>query len=74
MSNIADFIGKSARQNVLDALKRAKDNEKYHALLSLTEKRALERADAIDKADVKGRLAGVPFVVKDNFLQNAGNV
>ncbi len=68
MSKIADFIGKSARQNVLDALKRAKDNEAYHALLNLTEERALERADAIDKADIKGRLAGVPFVVKDNFL------
>jgi aspartyl-tRNA(Asn)/glutamyl-tRNA(Gln) amidotransferase subunit A len=68
MSKIADFLGKSARQNVADALKRAKDNEQYHALLSFTEKRALERADAVDKGEIKGRLAGVPFVVKDNFL------
>lgn len=68
MSKIADFIGKSARANVEDALKRAKDNEQYHALLNLTEKRALERADAVDRGEITGRLAGVPFVVKDNFL------
>lgn len=68
MSKITDFIGKSARQNVVDALQRAKDNEVYHALLNLTEERALERADAVDRGEVTGRLAGVPFVVKDNFL------
>ncbi|TAL15219.1 Asp-tRNA(Asn)/Glu-tRNA(Gln) amidotransferase subunit GatA [Patescibacteria group bacterium] len=68
MSRIADFIDKSARQNVEDALKRAKDNEMYHALLSLTKERALERADAVDRGEITGRLAGVPFVVKDNFL------
>ncbi len=68
MSKIADFIGKSARQNVLDALSRARDNETYHALLNLTEERALERADAVDRGEITGRLAGVPFVVKDNFL------
>ncbi|MDB5167336.1 MAG: gatA [Candidatus Saccharibacteria bacterium] len=68
MSKIADFIGKSARQNVVDALKRAKENEQYHALLNLTEERALERADAVDRGEITGRLAGVPFVVKDNFL------
>lgn len=68
MSKIADFIGKNARQNVVDALKRAKDNEAYHALLNLTEERALERAEAVDRGEITGRLAGVPFVVKDNFL------
>ncbi len=68
MSTIADFINKNARQNVLDALAKAKDNESYHALLSLTEARALERADAVDRGEITGRLAGVPFVVKDNFL------
>ncbi|HEU4830895.1 MAG TPA: Asp-tRNA(Asn)/Glu-tRNA(Gln) amidotransferase subunit GatA [Candidatus Saccharimonadales bacterium] len=68
MSKIADFTDKSARQNVLEALERAKANEQYHALLNLTEERALERADAIDRGEITGRLAGVPFVVKDNFL------
>lgn len=68
MSKISDFIGKNARQNVQEAISRAKDNEQYHALLSFTEVRALERADAVDRGEIQGRLAGVPFVVKDNFL------
>ena len=62
----------TARALVEDALKKAKNAEEYHALLSLTEERALARADEID-ARIKageqlGVLAGVPFVVKDNFL------
>lgn len=63
---------KTARQYVQEALAKAAENEAYHALLSLTKERALERADDID-ARVKngeelGVLAGVPFVAKDNFL------
>lgn len=62
----------TARALVEGALKKAHDAEEYHALLSLTEERALARADEID-ARIKageqvGALAGVPFVVKDNFL------
>ena len=41
-------------------------------LLSLTAERALQRADEIDERIKKGEnlgvLAGVPFVVKDNYL------
>ena len=62
----------SARKEVEAALQRARDVEAYHALLSLTEARALDRADEIDariaRGDSVGRLAGVPFVVKDNYL------
>lgn len=74
INEILDDIrnGSSARQQVERALERARRNESYHALLSLTEDRALERADAIDArmqaGEMVGRLAGVPFVVKDNFL------
>jgi aspartyl-tRNA(Asn)/glutamyl-tRNA(Gln) amidotransferase subunit A len=68
MSTIADFINKNARQSVTDVIARAKANESYHAVLNLTEARALERADAVDRGEITGRLAGVPFVVKDNFL------
>mgnify|MGYP000850032631 CR=1 FL=1 len=68
MSRISDFIGKSAVENVKEALQRARDVENYHALLSLTEERALERAAKVDQGEISGRLAGVPFVVKDNFL------
>ena len=68
MSRISDFIVKSAVENVKEALRRAREIEEYHALLSLTEERALERAELVDKGEISGRLAGVPFVVKDNFL------
>lgn len=68
MTKIADYKTKSAVENVREALKKARDNKEYHALLSLTEDRALERAAAIDANPKKGKLAGIPFVVKDNFL------
>jgi aspartyl-tRNA(Asn)/glutamyl-tRNA(Gln) amidotransferase subunit A len=62
----------SARSVIEAALKKAEENQQYHALLSVTADRALARADDIDArlqngADV-GDLAGVPFVAKDNFL------
>lgn len=65
---IQDLQNTTARQNVEDALKKAKEIEEYHALLSLTEARALERADAVDRGEITGKLAGIPFVVKDNYL------
>lgn len=62
----------TARQEVEAALNRAENTESYHALLSLTRERALERADEIDKklqaGENAGKLAGVPLIVKDNFL------
>lgn len=72
MSKIGDFIGSSARQNVMAAMTRARKNESFNAILSLTEERALERADAVDRGEIKGRLAGVPFIAKDNFLTFGG--
>lgn len=72
MSVIKDFLGKSARANVEAAIARARENEQFHALLSLTEERALERADAVDRGEITGRLAGVPFIAKDNFLALGG--
>lgn len=78
MSRITDLVNsitsgqRSARAVVEEAFAKATDNEAYHALLSLTKDRALERANDIDdrikKGEKLGRLAGVPFVAKDNFL------
>lgn len=68
MTKIADYLNGSATENVKKALAAAKENESYHALLSLTEERALERAAKVDAGEITGKLAGVPFVVKDNFL------
>ena len=68
MTKIADYRGQSAVENVRRALEAARANEEYHALLCVTEARALERAEAVERGEITGRLAGVPFVVKDNFL------
>ena len=78
MSHISSLVNRiklgeiTARQIVEEALQKAADSDEYHALLTLTKERALERADDID-ARIKageevGILAGVPFVAKDNFL------
>lgn len=75
---IAEFVEQvtsgqtTARTLVENALSKAREVEEYHALLSLTEERALKRADEIDAkiraGESAGKLAGVPFVVKDNYL------
>lgn len=63
--------GKSARTVVEEAIERAKADP-FNAVLSIIEKRALERADAVDAAKKEGkelgRLAGIPFLAKDNIL------
>ncbi len=62
----------TARAEVEAAFERAEQVSAHHALLSLTRERALERADEIDarlkNGEAVGPLAGVPFVVKDNYL------
>ncbi|GHU08483.1 hypothetical protein FACS189431_4820 [Alphaproteobacteria bacterium] len=99
---ISDILnnGKTARQNVEEAIARAEADDS-NSILEIIRERALERADEIDKKiaeivqrhparqsqdpgldsaskpqndiaqDIEreiGRLAGVPFVAKDNFL------
>lgn len=63
---------KTARQFVDESLARAETVEDYNSILSLVADRARERADEIDKKIASGkdagRLAGVPFIAKDNFL------
>ena len=72
MSKISDYIGVSARANVEAAIAKARENESFHSILSLTEERALERADMVDRGEITGSLAGVPFIAKDNFLTLGG--
>lgn len=63
---------KTAREHVAAAMQRIKDTADYHVVLETVSERALARADEIDRAiaagEMVGRLAGVPFVVKDNIL------
>lgn len=68
MTVISEYQSTSAAENVSRAIAAAKEHEAYNALISLTEDRALARAKAIDDSSKKGRLAGIPFVVKDNYL------
>ena len=68
MPTISYYIGRSARANVEEALAAAKEHSSYNAFLHLTETRALERADMVDRGELTGKLAGVPFAVKDNYL------
>jgi aspartyl-tRNA(Asn)/glutamyl-tRNA(Gln) amidotransferase subunit A len=62
---------RGVRRVVEEAIARAKADSK-HAVLEVIEKRSLERADAIaarlEKGESVGRLAGVPFLAKDNIL------
>jgi aspartyl-tRNA(Asn)/glutamyl-tRNA(Gln) amidotransferase subunit A len=57
---------------VEQSLKTIADNSEYNAIIATTEARARERAQQIDEQITKGgpagRLAGVPFIAKDNFL------
>lgn len=61
---------------VEQSLKAIDDHKDYAAVISLTADRARQRAKAIDEAVAKGetvgRLAGVPFIAKDNFLTFGG--
>jgi aspartyl-tRNA(Asn)/glutamyl-tRNA(Gln) amidotransferase subunit A len=54
------------------SLQLIKDKEEYKSIIATTEGRAKERAAAIDErvrnGEQVGRLAGVPFIAKDNFL------
>lgn len=77
MSAISDIVcdvtsGKrTARSYVEDALNKAQADT-HNAVLAVIDKRALTRADDIDAAvkngDSVGKLAGVPFLAKDNML------
>lgn len=62
---------RGARAVVEEAIARAKADTK-HAVLEIIETRALARADEIaaklEKGKDAGRLAGVPFLAKDNIL------
>lgn len=69
ISDILDQIKNGSAQEVVkDVIARARENEQYNAVLNLTEERALARAADVDNGKITGKLAGVPFVVKDNFL------
>lgn len=62
----------TASEQVEKSLKLIDENHEYNAVISTTADRAHERAKLIDELVASGknagRLAGVPFIAKDNFL------
>jgi aspartyl-tRNA(Asn)/glutamyl-tRNA(Gln) amidotransferase subunit A len=53
---------------VEQALQTIADKKDFDAIIATTEERARARAREVDAGNIKGRLAGVPFIAKDNFL------
>lgn len=62
----------SALSLVEKSLSLIKEHQEFKAIISVIEQRALSRAKEIDQkvknGETVGRLAGVPFIAKDNFL------
>lgn len=75
ITEIAEDIqsGKSKAVDLVEqSLRLITENESFKSIIATTETRARERAVEIDariaKGETVGRLAGVPFIAKDNFL------
>lgn len=75
IAEIADSVQTGAVSPVAlveDALERINEAEEYKAIIAPIKGRALKRAQEIKQAvkngEEVGRLAGVPFIAKDNFL------
>ncbi|MBI2588712.1 Asp-tRNA(Asn)/Glu-tRNA(Gln) amidotransferase subunit GatA [Candidatus Saccharibacteria bacterium] len=66
----------SAEGNVKQALQEVEKHKDFAAIISVPMERALKRAEEIDgrikQGERVGRLAGVPFIAKDNFLTFGG--
>jgi aspartyl-tRNA(Asn)/glutamyl-tRNA(Gln) amidotransferase subunit A len=66
----------SATKLVEASLKNIQDKKEYNAVISVTKSRAIKRAKEIDNLiknnKPTGRLAGIPFIAKDNFLTFGG--
>ncbi len=62
----------TATELVKQSLKRISDAKEYKSIIATTKKRALQRAkridDSVKKGQARGKLLGVPFIAKDNFL------
>ena len=66
----------TAERLVRDALDKAKHFSDYHIFTFLNEEGAIKKAREIDakikRGEKVGRLAGVPYALKDNFLSPEG--
>src|SRR5882762_4478864 len=65
--------GELRAESLVDqALKTIEEQDEYKAIIATTSARARDRAKEIDRRianhEQVGKLAGVPFIAKDNFL------
>lgn len=67
-----EIAASSATAVVKRALEAAARTNDYNVFLHLCGERALQRAADVDAGKITGRLAGVPFALKDNFLHFDG--
>lgn len=75
ISNIVDDV-QSGKAKAVDLVNKSlaaiEEHKEYNAIISVINDRAMARAKEIDqkieKGQKVGRLAGVPFIAKDNFL------
>lgn len=62
----------TAKENVEKSLDLIAKHDEFKSIIAVIKERALERAQLIDQkiksGEDVGRLAGVPFIAKDNFL------
>jgi len=79
LSDIADKVRSGelkARSLVEQSLKTIAEKAEYQAIISTLKDRSIARAIEIDqriaKGEKVGKLAGVPFIAKDNFLTFGG--
>lgn len=62
----------SALEVMEAALTAAENTAEHNAFLHITKTRARQRAAMVDSGKIAGKLAGVPFALKDNFLHFDG--
>jgi aspartyl-tRNA(Asn)/glutamyl-tRNA(Gln) amidotransferase subunit A len=74
IANIANDVKSGSRKAadlVESSLRATVEKKEYNTIISTLDERARTRAAEIDK-NPTGRLAGVPFIAKDNFLTLSG--
>lgn len=70
--SIKDVLANGAVACVTRAIEAAESTNDHNVFLHIEKDRALARAADVDNGKITGKLAGVPFAVKDNFLHFGG--
>lgn len=63
----------SAEQVIKDVFVKIEQNADYNIFIDKLQDLALEKAKLVDQGKITGKLAGVPYALKDNFLHAGGD-